>query len=82
MATDRMYLRCPCGAEIGIARYLMPPWQAYPRLSADLDNWFEEHQHCENGQYPAKPTIAFGSDGEIPEKTKAFYEARRRTPLV
>ena len=64
MATDRMYLHCPCGAEIAIARYLMPPWYAYERLAMNLDNWFEQHQFCQPGEYPAKPTLTFGSDAE------------------
>lgn len=77
MATDRMYLACECGAEIAIARYLMPPWYAYDDLSERLTAWFEEHQDCDEQHYPARPTLRFGSDGPPPEKTVAFYEQMR-----
>lgn len=72
MATDRMYLRCPCGAEIAIARYLLPPWYAYDGLSERLTAWFEEHESHDEQHYPMRPELAFGSDG-VPEKTAAFY---------
>lgn len=62
MATDRMYLDCPSGARIGLARYLAPPWQAYDGLTERLNQWFMEHQDHEEGRWPARPTLVFGSD--------------------
>lgn len=83
MATDRMYLACPCGAEIAIARYLLPPWYAYNDLSDRLTAWFDEHQHCgsdlKDAEYPTKPTLRFGSDGPAPPETVAYYERLRAT---
>jgi hypothetical protein len=57
MATDRMYLRCPCGDEIALASYLMPPWQAYPHLTERLNAWFFAHQDHEEGHWPARPVL-------------------------
>lgn len=72
MATDRMYLVCECGSEFALARYLMPPWYAYDNLTEQLTVWLDEHQHCDPGNYPAKPQLIYGSDGPPPEKVVAY----------
>lgn len=77
MATDRMYLRCKCGAEIAIARYLFPPWYAYDGLTERLTAWFEEHQSCDPEHYPARLELVLETDGGVPEKTAAYYAELR-----
>lgn len=69
-----MYLRCPCGNEIAIARYLVPPWYAYDGLSERLTAWFDEHQHC-GDMYPPRPELILGSDGP-PVNDAQYVKAR------
>jgi hypothetical protein len=61
-----MFLRCACGSLFRLAKYLDPPWRAYPGdLSEGLSAWFEQHDTHDDDFYPMRPTLAYELDGAL-----------------
>lgn len=62
MANNRMWLRCPCGAQFHLAKSLGVGWYVPPfhqgDMEAHLTGWFCEHMVCEG-----QPTLEFEQPG-------------------